>query len=271
MELDLLEYENMPVGTTANGPCPACGKKKFYVTRKADGLAYICHRATCDLKPGYTGTNVPALVQTAGPVKTPNRQYTDPLHPKTEDDVGYFWERFGVDLDEHRYAVRRTEDGRYAIAILAPNGDRRGWVIRRATWEGEPAAPISDDLSPGYPKSMHYYDIDAEDGAPAWFIGEITDEVVIVEDPVSAMRIVSEGWTAVALMGTWLKAPALRELIGFGAKRYIVALDADVPGKCIKMAQTLRGCVERANAVLLQQDPKDYEDSVRLLEDLGVD
>lgn len=276
-----LEYANLPVGQTRNGTCPSCGERKFYVTRQsAAGWAYICFRASCGLK-GYAGTSrIPVANDflKARPAQHKGSPYTGELFSPQEDDIEYFWERFGVELGEYPgYWVKVAADQRYAFPLWGPKDEYRGVCLRRPCWSGEPAAPRPDlkataDHRPEaeYPKALNYLEPGAR--RAGWYHSIDESTVVLVEDCVSGMRIASEGLTSMCLLGTNFTMDHLRDLQQFkNMKRCIIALDPDATGKALEIAHkwgpAFPGMVRVA---VLDCDPKDYVNSKRLLEDLRV-
>jgi hypothetical protein len=275
MKLDLIDYYTLPLGETQQGPCPVCGKMKFYVTRKNDGLAYICFRASCHTQ-GFVGgtgyTNTPHE-QIKNVIKPKNTRWTGRFYDADNRTRIYFSERFGVEMEteeELRYWVRTTDDGRYVFPLWGPDDMLRGHLIRRATWSGYPAAPISDSKDEGYPKAMTYIDPDVP--KCGWYHSMDERTVVLVEDCVSAMRIAGLGVTAVALLGTTLSPKVLGELLRWKqGERYILALDPDANNKAMKIQKdfgpAFRGGLYVAR---LQQDPKDYQLDEDLEYALGI-
>ena len=270
--LDLLEFQNLPIGETRSGNCPECGKRKFYVTRKPDGFVYICHRATCGLMPGFVGYY--------GPSK--------PLEPKTREqvcnvyrgnmmlpdwtDIDYFLNRFQFEIGDSpmaaSYLVKVTEDNRYAFPVWGPREEKRGVVLRRPIWSGEVRPPRVDKMGADYPKSLNYFEGNTPCG---WYHSTDESKVIITEDPVSAMRIsFVTGVTCACIYGTHLQDSVIQDLKRFGASEYIFALDPDATGKAIHNMLKLLPHVPNTRVSILEHDPKDYELDIWLVKDLGL-
>ena len=272
MKLDLIDYADLPTGETRNGTCPSCGRKKFYVTRKNDGLAYICFRASCHTQGFAHDYHAPAENRLR-PLTTyrKNYEWTGKLLDATWDDVMYFEEQFGVtelETDEEiRYWLRRTDDGRYAFPLWGPDDRLRGHVIRRKPTAD---APIVEKCNDGMPKALTYIHPDVP--RCGWYHSGRESIVVIVEDCISAMRIASLGFTAVALLGTYMPPKVIEELLKWkNGRTYILALDPDAIEKALDIAATYGAIFPGGLRVVnLQYDPKDYPIAQMLLEDLNL-
>ena len=254
IDLDLMQYADLPIGSTVKGPCPECGKAKFYVTRKPQSLAYICFRASCTLRPGHVPTSdyvPPDWTMHVCDGRPKGRVYRGALHQLTEADVDYFVERFKLARGQAVH-MRRTDDGRYALRVYDRTGNTAGWVIRQP-W---PAAPI-ESQRPDAPKTINYLD---KGERHAWYGEERADLAILVEDQISALRLdnLYRGeHSVVALLGTRISANLVRDLAYVGVKQVIVALDPDAYSTSISLCSQLRGQFE-VSAARLDYDPKDY-------------
>lgn len=273
--IDLLDYADLPVGGTRQGDCPTCGKRKFYVTRKPAGYAYICFRASCPTQ-GFAGSTALDCRSFSRSQKPQwSRQYTGELHLPGERDLQYFADWFGVDDHLHDgYWLKVTDDDRYAFPLWGVQDEYRGIVLRRPTWQDCPRPDRKAHAERGngdYPKTLNYF----EDNAAArcgWYHSGDEMTVVLVEDCISAMRIACEGFTAIALLGTHFMPEHLRDIQRWhkGA-RYIIALDPDATNKALELARKWGPAFPGPVSVAcLVADPKDYIDSSDLLEDLGL-
>lgn len=271
MNLNMLDYASLPLGSTRSGDCPNCGKRKFYVTRKPGGLVFVCHRASCPTA-GFIADNGVQAETTAS--RPSGRYYSGNTRLPDDEDVRYFVERFGLreyDLDPvgMSYWIKVASDGRYYFPILDYKEDHVGEVLRRPIWDGEPKPPRRDTCYNGMPKAMTYLH-DPDTTKMAWYHSSDPNIVVIVEDQVSAMRIACTGFPAVALLGTSMNLDHVRDLQRYGAKTVIFALDRDAKRKGIEMFARYGSIFRHAKVADLVQDPKDYEDDTLLLMDLGI-
>lgn len=272
MKLDVLQHATLQQGETVNAECPACGKRKFYVTRKPQGLAYICFRASCGLS-GFHSTCAmePADYQVK---KAKSRSYHGEIQHGDFRDLAYFAERFHIDfeLPEFYRYVKVAADQRYGFPIWGPAYEYRGIVLRRPIWDGIPA-PREDRLGGDYPKAVSFFE-DNVKARMAWYhADESEDTVVIVEDQVSAMRIRANGITAVAILGTGFYPEFARDfnLYKSGECRYILALDSDAFAKSLGIARRWGPTFKHPLRVAaLARDAKDYDTDTELMEDLGL-
>lgn len=269
---DIRDYANLPIGETQQGSCPNCGKRKFYVTRKQHGFAYICFRASCSLTPGFAGySGMP--VGEYKPTTKGGRSYVGATGFLTPEDLGYFRDRFGLIFDSPQHAAREglkvAGDGRYVFNIIGVRDEYKGVVLRRPVWSGEPRPVRRDTCHVGMPKAITML----EPGAASqlsWAHSTDESTVVIVEDQLSALRIAQQGVTAVALLGTKLTLDGIRDLNRFRArKRTILALDPDALGDAYQICHKWTGLLDLRVANLMC-DPKDYVDSDDLMCDLGI-
>ena len=270
INIELLDYNDLQEGQTRQGNCPVCGKRKFYVTRKQGRLAYICHRASCGLDPGYAGDDryAGAVIRSTPANLPPRKRWDGCFFPCTEEDVSYFDERFGINLYGDRgYWVRMTEGDCYAFPLYGIYDEDRGVVIRQPTWGGYPPCPREGDG--GKAKSLTFLEGDAIKAG--WYHAKDKDTVVVVEDQVSAMRIASMGYTAYALLGTYFSDDNYRDLIQFNPNASIhLALDADAYDKAIKITRKYRGGFKYWILCNLSRDPKDYNLNEELEKDLRI-
>ena len=271
MNLDMMQFESLPIGETANSTCPKCGKRKFYVTRKSAGLAFICFRASCGYKGFHGSQYAPAPVEIDYRVRKPySRQYTGELFLPDVADCEYFEQRFGIDVyGDDGYSLKVAQDNRYAFPVWGPRDEYRGLILRRPIWAGDPKPPRTDFKDDACPKAISYFEENAK-AFCGWAQSMNEHTVVIVEDPVSALRIAAEGFTALAIYGTHWKLEFVHDLNRFGAQRHILALDPDATHKALSIAAAWGPAIKNLEVAVLEKDPKDYGDSRRLLEDLRL-
>ena len=265
---------DMQIGETRNGTCPSCGQRKYYMTRKPNGYAYICFRASCGYK-GFIRSGIDTE-QDWTPRKTerPGNPYFDSTTLITRDDMDYFEDRFDVYLGDTpaaaAYWCKLAEDGRYVFPMWGPRDEYRGCVLRRPVWSGEPT-PIRQDTAYGAKAMVHWEPNVAV--RLAWYHSTDESTVVLVEDQVSAMRIASSGVTSVAILGTTFYSDFVRDFNNWHRGEFdaIIALDPDAATKALKMAHTWGPTFHRPPRVaMLKADPKDYGSEAELWRDLGL-
>lgn len=214
----------IPVGTTARKLCPACSggssaEESLDVTRKTQGLLYYCQRASChqggfiSLIGGASGDPVPREGVTR---KFVPRPLTDELETLMEDDYDFFLAEFEIPpsvLEEYGVANAFSESThRYLYPVHGPRGLFLGYTTRTYN----PAA---------FPKAFTYKQYDYP--WMAWYINRYNEDLVfVVEDQVSAMKIASLGFNAIALLGTTINDEKIN-LIGTYFKNVCLMLDKD--------------------------------------------
>ena len=270
--LDLMDYSHLQLGETQQGSCPTCGKRKFYVTRKPAGYAFICFRASCPTQ-GFAGsTAVNTKTFNAHKPESWMREYRGELFLPNSADLTYFRNRFGIHVQHTANRVRTTTDQRYAFILEGPDREFRGHVVRRPNWNDFPRPPRKDlmkERDEDYPKTLCYF-VEGCKARGAWYIGQDTSKISIVEDCVSAMRVQSTGMTAYCLLGTDFRLEHLSDLQkGPIPDEYILALDPDAYTKSLQISERWgptfpATCV----TVSLLSDPKDYQRDEWLKKDL---
>lgn len=234
-------------------------------------IKYHCHRAGC----GFSGTvyslpdQIPARGEGVG-AKTGPKPLTADLHMLSEREVAWFKDRFHLS-DSAITSIRRTEH-RYALPIYAPNSSIRGWLTRRP-WEGSPADTEEARQESSYAfKGLTY--MENLDPLLSWYSwywnpGDIEMErtAFLVEDPISAMRLVNYWDTeqirgnnfAVSILGTNVNARKIAELQR-NVKRLVIMLDADATGQAFMMARKWGQAFDSTRVIVLSKDVKDCSD-----------
>lgn len=189
--------------------CPKCGggeskDKAFSISRDSAGhLYWKCFRASC----GYRGS-------TGGGSKgrrTVSREVTPleaKLLPLTEEQTDYFSDEYGVDNVKEQI-LWAPEREAFAFKIRDSRNEQIGHVLR--WYDGRKPKSLS------YPESrtkpfMAAYPSSSERGA------------VIVEDPLSALKVQSVGVYAFSLLGTHFDYERAYEVRSV-AEHLILALD----------------------------------------------
>jgi hypothetical protein len=265
--------EHMPIGATRRSVCPFCngGDKRettFIVGREHDRVWYKCFRATCDSKPGVTGsaTLPPARIAEYNRALERMRPYTQPTFPLEQDiDRDYFWHRFEL----HRPDAYVSEHDEYLLPVRGPRHELRGYVQRQPVWKGNPrCARLGrelDEQGKPMPKTKLYMHSTAP--TLSWYIPPIHASsvnsraergvLVLVEDQVSAMKVAEAGFDAVALLGSSLGVEGVRDIARQRPSRVIVALDPGAEGSAQTLARKWGLYFERTHVVAMEADPKD--------------
>ena len=264
---------DLGVGQWAARLCPECNggsskERSLSLNVEQNGIIkYYCHRAACGFSGNaYTSPAAAGLgVKTGSPAQEVDRSLRDPVSPLSDREKAFFLSRYNLPASALENRVYRTES-RYALSILRPDGTRRGFITRRP-YEGSPAQSRSTDTQPT--KTLTYLEASGEP-CQSWY-GKGGEAVIMVEDPLSAMRITSywesvegEGFPvqAVAILGTGVNAEKIREIqqVAKEADVYI-ALDADATGQAFAMARKWGSAFKRCRVIVLSKDIKDSSDA----------
>lgn len=194
------------------------------------------------------------------------RPMMEPLSALTSEDVSYFSRQYQLDRSVSEAFIMRVE-GRYALPLYGPDHIRRGWQLRRP-WDGAPmwqtmtyTPAIKADTymdRPGSPHSHYwgdgFYDLDAGLARP----------LVLVEDPLSAIKLVGEGYDSVALLGTpvnpdMVRVAELASRANLWDRETILALDADATDKAFAFVRQYGSAFRNIRIAILEQDLKDTD------------
>ena len=224
----LLHCQDLAMGETRKSICPYCNggethERSFSTTREPGGVAYMCHRASCDFK-GRTGSNGP-VGEPAPSIPSPYMGSISSLAPAA---VAKLSARYGIpDVFVAKY-IRDAGSGWYALPLFDPLQYPRGWVLR---W------PWGHILPPGGTKTKLFLD-KPENVSMAWYGNGHRKNVILVEDQLSALRIYARyDVCAVALLGTNLSAAKVAELQRY-TKYIVLMLDNDATEKAFELAHT---------------------------------
>lgn len=214
----------IPEHMTRRELCPKCtggsgSEKSLDITRMAAGLLFYCQRASCHHK-GFISLIGPAELDPVPrprvPIKFTPRTLTDDLGPLMEDDYDFFLAEFEIPpsiLEECGVANAFTEfSHRYLYPVHGPRGRFIGYNTRTYN-------------KIIIPKLLTYRYEDFP--WMAWYINKYNEDLVfVVEDQVSAMKIYSLGFNAIALLGTTVNDEKMN-LIGTYFKNVCLMLDKD--------------------------------------------
>lgn len=227
--------------TTRHELCPKCGggeskEKGFSLSKDTHGYLYWrCFRASC----GYRGS-------TGGGSKgkrTASREakvLSDPVIALTEDQTDYFSDEYGVDSVRNNLYYVPTQDA-FAFKIKASSGGGIGWQLR--WFDGRK------------PKCKSYPEVRTMPFMGWW--GHTSQKgLVVVEDPLSAMKVASVGGThSVALLGTHMShehAYCIRE----HSAHLILALDKGTLDLALSYRDKFADLFEKITIWTLDKDLK---------------
>lgn len=259
----------LPVGGSLRTICTKCGggnsrERTLAITRTQSALAYVCHRASCNLS-GYIG-ETPSAEQQQSEKRSIVRPYRGSTWGLGETDFTFFENRFHL-LRSTLDGVRISEEGEYLFPIFSPIRQKRGYVLRQPSWSGLPACPRLAD--PGKAKAITYPE--ADEPMQSFYGPRKHDRLVVVEDQLSAMRIAQDtGVSAVALLGTGTNAAKVREWQLISPTEVIIALDEDATGNAFAMAKKWGMAFSLTRVAILARDLKDEAPGRKIAEALNL-
>lgn len=244
--------------------CPACQdsrsnkyEKTLSVTRKLEGLLYICHRQSCKFNKGGIVSERIQGARIINPKEFVPKVLNRPLVPLSF----YLWskmiEQYDISLEECQ--VQGFKWDKYANRLYMPVYDYRGYEI------GGQAKASQKGI---VPKVIGYRHNDVP--MLHFPLGqEIGDSLVLVEDIFSAIKV-SKTRPCAALLGTNLIDGMMKQLLDMGIKTVYLMLDGDAIKKAIKIRHDKGYMFWRFFLVALspELDPKDlsYEELQRRLQ-----
>lgn len=229
--------------------CPICGggtsrESSFVVSKKPHGgLVWVCHRAGCGTR-GGTGTGSARLATTSTPAP-PRLHAVPPAVALAPPRLPYFLEKYGIDpytLGINDVAYDLASSGDY-FPIRHWSGKQLGFQLR---WPDR------------VPKCRTYLTTDSEYATMDWRLHWTYAKVpyvVVVEDPISRIKLSGLGYDAVCLFGTQFYHKQARELQD-RTDTVIFWLDPDAYNLACRYAREYR-LMFRCRTVFSDMDPKD--------------
>lgn len=239
--------------------CPACNggsshEECLVIWDGEDGNVYAtCHRAHCEINTVLVAGSLRVLQASSGQM-TPKPEHLKrtkqwgegaPLSGECQTFMARKYKYpFTIGVTTLRsYNVGTSRECLY-LPMYNADGEQRGCVLK----------PIYPDS--GLPKSLTYKD-DDYDGM-SWYLTRwhmAEPSIVLVEDPLSAIALLSEGTSAISLNGTLLNIDRLEAITAHKRKIHIW-LDADATNKAVKYAIKF-GNRYSLKVHRLETDPKD--------------
>ncbi len=246
-------------GVTLSGlTCPTCNggttKERSFSVGMDDNdntIWWKCHRASCEERggTGYLSRGWASSLSEVSPLtqnKTVRSEFlTVPLEV---DDYEFFLDRWDLDcdfLDEAGFMKVYDRKLTYQQPVRDPRGYERGYIIRQY----EPKRILMTHKH-GEPWLAWYYDF-------------TSNKVVVVEDQLSAIKLYSSHYTAVALMGTDLSPDKLLEIAN-EAKGHpiLLCLDGDALEKAVHLSNRYKALCNIQVVPVSKEDPdpKEWEE-----------
>jgi len=192
------------------------------------------------------------------------RPFSGEVVPLEIKDELYFNRRYEIDVATAAHHIRvAPTTNRYVLPIYSPEGWWRG-VVLRTPWPEAPRKLIETTFS--LPKADTF--MSRHEPVQSFYRAEHGDHshLVIVEDQLSAIKLVDHGHDAVAVLGTpyskWLTsfadAPRIAELAReAGSRETIVAFDADATDQAFEFVRKWGPTFQRIRVAILDMDLKD--------------
>jgi len=249
-----MEALGTPVGQSKTVYCCFCDNDPPYapslsLTRIEEGILYNCFRACCSGQ-GMIGS-LPANFGDKGKAQgfTP-RPYTKPSMIADPENLKDLWHLTTHEVKNN--GIRRTfgEDG-YIFPLFDSFGNNFGHTTKLFKDKEQ------SELGYKYTKAQHYLTKETCNLHYAYNTSPINNGwVILVEDVISAIRV-SRFRQGVALLGTHLNDKKVQNLLAWGAKNVVIALDPDALGKAIAIKKKYGIFFDTFRVVSLTNDPKD--------------
>lgn len=219
--------------------CPKCGggenrDKAFSISRDVHGYLYWnCFRASCGYK-GSTGGGSKgkrAASRESNPL-------TQPIVSLCDADTDYFVDEYGIDAGALiKWCPEREA---FVFPIKSGTGATIGHQLR--WFDGRTPKSLSYPVNKVAPFMAHY-------------AGDASRGVIVVEDPLSAMKVSQTGHVSVALLGTNLDYERAYE-IRKSSEHMVLALDRGTLDLALKYRDKFSNIFEKITIWSLDKDLK---------------
>lgn len=237
--------EGLPIGASRGGNiCPYCGggqskERSLSVTRTTTAVLFKCHRASCGAK-GYVGSWGSTPVHS----KPEPKQELNLIALPKEKEV-YLGERYGIRPEALEYFRVRYHEATDSIAY--PNYSDSVYLneigVQLRNYETK---KIDSQWPRGEVGGFYSYR-----GR-----GRLSNDIAIVEDPVSAIKL-SEVLDTFCLFGTTLNEEKVCLLVNENYTRAFIHLDWDARAKSLKYKRDYGIFFKQFVPVFTFRDPKD--------------
>jgi hypothetical protein len=254
--------------------CPGCigmgNSMAVQVTRKEDGFLWVCHRCRNAGMPHYSGfirdvnaTPSQVLQMLAAPAE--KKMDNKPEIVTLPEDFTNEVIAQGL-VDMYDFDVRDRDMSFYNVGYSAKHGriifpcykwGQMGdttWSKRLIGWAGK---KLSTDDNPDKPKWHIVRQRDVKHlnyTAVRRGIGR-SKQVVIVEDPISAIRVADAGYFCIGLLTTYFPDTLLPRLKGWTVHMW---LDDDALDKASKYIVKIGSHGIKSHLIYTTKDPKEY-------------
>ena len=237
--------------------CPFCQKGQMAISRKPAGIVYFCYRVSCveGNKGGLVGDSLTRANSKPKAKVFEPKICLDPMIRVPMDIYKTMVEPYYISEDE----MKRQEfkwlpyKDRLYMPVFNGNGYTIGGVAKTPYKGLKPKTLLyrhNDVPMLHYPK------------------GQLDEDVplILVEDIISSVRLVTAGYRSAALLGTHISPAMLSHLVK-EEPRVILMLDGDASAKAVSMKLKYAGLFKNFDVVVLSNrdgsdDPKDLTDKI---------
>lgn len=193
-------------------------------------------------------------VERVGPREA--RVYTGTYEPLSPELLEWFKTKFDIAVAHHDY-IGMNQYGKYVFKLHGPNQQHRGYQVRNIVW-----GSVGADAVRSYAKSSTFM-ADTSSPVQSFYVSMsgwlATQPLVIVEDPVSAMKVTQQaGLHAVALLGVALTMDKVREIASL-SRPVIFAYDKDATADAFKHVREYGPAFPKVSIKMLETDIKDMK------------
>jgi hypothetical protein len=235
-------------GASMRVVCPVCDggssrELSMSVTKAGNKLLYKCHRASCNDSGSLVIHDEGEHIKVVNPhknnnIKTQAKIFSGKLIPLSDGWYKYLWDNYNIlGTSADSCGLKHTTDGRLAMPIRSFHGIQTGLTLRNSRFKDN-----------RFPKSKTYITNNVLWTGMAWYVTTepVSDELFLVEDQLSAIRLASEGRMAAALLGTSINYNKLVDIQRFMATfskvgRIHLALDPDATPRAVQLWNEYRG------------------------------
>lgn len=242
-------------GVTEGFVCPFCNadhEKSFYITRDATLIKFYFHRASCGAK-GILNDNYYVVSREVNKKQFEPKSLYKETEGLSEDLIAYFSNKYDIsrELLSKNGVYYVPANNAFGLPIFDTiSSSPMGNYLKRL-----PSEFRTQQFDHELPrKAMLYWD-KPPTGCYIPNGCSFGDSLVLVEDPLSAMKV-SQIMPCASLLGVHLSQELAVKLRQYGVRQLIWMLDPDAQNKAIGQAETYAFLF--GNKVIgLDKDPKD--------------
>lgn len=189
------------------------------------------------------------------------RPYTGRSVALDAADLAFFQDKYGLEHDTAtRFISVDPDSNRYILPFYSPTWSTRGHILR-IPWAGAPRAPVGDHMK------ASTFKISPAEPLLAWYRAgyraRSDKEAVLVEDQLSAIKLLQHDIVAIACLGKPVSTKysadgngRVQELARH-APNLIVALDADATADAFMFVRQWGPAFRSIRVAILSRDLKD--------------